>query len=66
MEFVSRLAYLSDIFDALNHLNMSFQSPNSITADFVSKLQAYLRKLNLTIINIEAKQCHVYKNLSWL
>ena len=39
MEFVLRLAYLLDIFDTLNYMNMFFQSPNSITADLVSKLK---------------------------
>ena len=46
-EFFSRLAYLSDIFDTLNQINMFFEGPNSTIADFVSKLQAYLRKLDL-------------------
>ena len=63
IEFVSSLVYQSDIFEILNHMNMFFQGPNSIIADFVSKLQAYLRKLDLRITNIEAKQCHMFKNL---
>ena len=46
-EFLSRLAYLSDIFNTLNHMNMFFQGPNSTIADFVSKLQAYVLKLDL-------------------
>ena len=54
-EFLSRLAYLSDIFDTLNHTNMFFQGPNSTISDFVSKLQAYVRKLELWTTNIEAK-----------
>ena len=29
MKFPSRLAYLSDIFDTLNHMNLFFQEPNS-------------------------------------
>ena len=27
-EFIIRLAYLSDIFEAINYLNLSFQGPN--------------------------------------
>ena len=65
-EFLSRLAYLSDIFDTLNHMNMFFQGPNSTIADFVSKLQAYVRKLDLWTTNIEAKQYHMFKDLSSL
>ena len=65
-EFLSRLAYLSDIFDTLNHMNMFFQGPNSTTADFVSKLEAYVRKLDLWTTNIEGKQYHVFKDLSSL
>ena len=65
-EFLSRLAYLSDIFDTLNHMNMLFQGPNSNIADFLSKLQAYVRKLDLWTTNIEAKQYHMFKELSSL
>ena len=65
-EFLSRLAYLSDIFDTLNQMNMFFQGPNSTISDFVSKLQAYLRKLDLWTTNIEAKQFHMFKDLSLL
>ena len=65
-EFLSRLAYLSDIFDTLNHMNMFFQGPNSNIADFFSKLQAYVRKLDLWTTNIEAKRYHMFKDLSSL
>ena len=34
-KFLLRLAYLSDIFDTLNRMNMFFQGPNSTIADFV-------------------------------
>ena len=65
-EFLSRLAYLSDIFDTLNHMNMFFQGPNSTIADFVSKLQAYVRELDLWTTNIEGKQYHMFKDFSSL
>ena len=54
-EFLSGLAYLSDILDTLNHMNMFFQGPNSTVSYLVSKLQAYLRKLDLWTTNIETK-----------
>ena len=65
-EFLSRLAYLSDIFDTASHIHMFFQDQNSIISDFVSKLQAYLRKLDLWKMNIEVKQYHMFKDLSSL
>ena len=65
-EFLLKLAYLSNIFDTLNHMNMFSQGPNSTIADFVSKLQAYVRKLDLWTTNIEAKQYHMFKDLSLL
>ena len=65
-EFLSRLAYVSDIFDSLNHMYMFFQGPNSTISDFVSKLPAYLRKLDLWTSRIEAKQNHMFKDLSSL
>ena len=58
MEFVSRLAYQSEIFDTLNDMNMFFQGP--------LKLQAYLRKPDLWISKIEVKQCHMFKIFSSL
>jgi len=37
-EFITRLANLSEIFEGVNHLNMSFQEQNCTVLDFVSKL----------------------------
>ena len=65
-EFLSRLAYPSDIFDTLKHMNVFFQGPNSTISDFFSKLQAYLRKLDLWTTSIEAKQYYMFKDLSSL
>ena len=66
MEFLLKLAYLSDSFDTLNHINMFFQGPKTTISDFVSKLQAYLQKLDFWTTNIEAKQYHMFKDLSSL
>ena len=46
-ELIARLAYLSDIFEAFNHLNLSFQGENCAVVEFVSKLGAFIRKLEL-------------------
>ena len=62
MKFGLRQAYLSHIFGFVKHINMFFQGSNSIIAYFVPKLQAFLRKLDLWITNIEAKPCHMFKN----
>ena len=43
-EFIIRLAYLSDIFEAINHLNLSFQGPNCTVVEFISKLGAFILK----------------------
>ena len=41
-EFVQRLAYLSDIFEALNIVNLSLQGRNGAIVNFVSKLGAFI------------------------
>ncbi|XP_068250328.1 zinc finger BED domain-containing protein 5-like [Palaemon carinicauda] len=55
-EFISRLAYLSDIFGALNHLNLLFQGPDCTVTEFISKLGAFVRKLDLWMKNVESKR----------
>ena len=46
-EFISRLAYLSEILEALNQVNVSFQGPNCTVSEFISRLGAFVRKLDL-------------------
>ena len=41
-EFVQRLAYLSDIFEAFNIVTLSLQGRNRTIVDFVSKLGAFI------------------------
>ncbi|XP_068236958.1 protein FAM200A-like [Palaemon carinicauda] len=50
-DFISRLAYLSDIFGALNHLNLLFQGPDCTVTEFISKLGAFVQKLDLWMKN---------------
>ena len=52
-EFISRLAYLSNIFQALNLINLSFQGSNSNIAVFISELEAFIRKLDVWTKNVE-------------
>ena len=63
-EFIARLVYLSDIFEAFNHLNLSFQEQNCTVIDFVSKLEAFLQKLELWRKNVENKRYGMFKFLS--
>lgn len=65
-EFISRLAYLSDIFGALNHVNLSFQGPNCTVTEFISKLGAFIRKLDLWMNNVESKRYGMFELLTTL
>ena len=65
-EFFLKLAYLSDIFEALNNMNLFFQGPNSSISDFVSKLEAFIRKLEIWINNLGSKQFGMFKLLTSL
>ena len=65
-KFVQRLAYLSDIFEAFNIVNLSLQGRNGTIVDFVSKLGAFIRKLDLWKRNTENNQLGMFKCLSSL
>lgn len=65
-EFISRLAYLSDILGALSHLNLSFQGPNGIVTEFISKLGAFVRKLDLWMKNVKSKRYGMFELLTTL
>ena len=65
-EFVQRLAYLSDSFEALNIVNLSLQGRNGAIVDFVSKLGAFIWKLDLWKRNTENNQLGMFRCLSSL
>ena len=65
-EFVQRLAYLSDIFEAFNIVNLSLQGRNGTIVDFVSKLGAFIRNLYLWKRNTENNQLGMFKCISSL
>ena len=65
-EFLLKLAYLSDIFETLNNKNLLFQGPNSSISDFISKLEAFIRKLEIWINNLGSKQFGMFKLLTSL
>ena len=61
-----RLAYLSDVFEALKNINLVFQGPNSSISDLIPKLEAFIRKLEIWIDYVESKQYGMFKFLSSL
>ena len=65
-EFVQRLAYLSDIFEAFNIVNLLLQGRNGKIVDFVSKLSAFIRKSDLWKRSTENNQLGMFKCLSSL
>ena len=65
-EFISRLAYLLDIFQIFNHINLSFQGSNSNITVFISKLEAFIRKLDVWTKNVESKQFGMFQLLAAL
>ena len=62
--FLLKLAYLCDIFEALNNMNLFFQGPNSSISDFISKLETFIRKLEIWINNLGSKQFGMLKLLT--
>ena len=63
-EFLARLADLSDIFEVLNNFNMSFPGTNGILSEYISKLEAFLRKLTLWMENAKNKKYAMFKLLT--
>jgi len=55
------LAYLSDIFEALDNMNLFFQGPNSFIPDFISKLEAFVRKLDIWMKNVDGRHFGMFK-----
>ena len=64
--FILRMAYLSDIFQTLNVINLSFQASNSNIVVFISKLEAFTRKLDVWTKNVERKQFGMFQLLTTL
>ena len=63
-DFLTRLAYLSDIFEVLNNFNLSFQGPNLTVTEFISKLRALIRKLDLWTENVSNQSYGMFKCLT--
>ena len=65
-EFISWLAYLLDIFQIFNHINLLFQGLNSNITVFISKLEAFICKLDVWTKNVESKQFGMFQLLAAL
>lgn len=48
--WLAKLAYLCDIFDKLNSLNLSLQGPEKTTVDTSSSIAAFFKKLELWLV----------------
>lgn len=59
-EWVSKLAYLSDIFVHLNELNRKMQGRNENILTSMDKIQGFINKLNLWIQTIENGSCEMF------
>ena len=64
--FISRMAYLSDIYQTLNVINLSFQGSNSNNTVFILKLEAFTRKVVVWTKNVESKQFGMFQLLTTL
>jgi len=53
-------------FEALNNMNLFFQGPNSFIPDFISKLEAFIQKLDIWMKNVDSRQFGMFQLLSSL
>ena len=58
------MTYLSDIFKVLNNFNLLFQGPNLTVKEFISKLRALIRKLDLWAKNVNNQSYGMFKCLT--
>ena len=59
-----KLSYLSDIFSRLNALNKSLQGQHETVIDFVDKVSAFIKKLELWEGAVISGSFHMFDNLS--
>lgn len=63
-EWLSRLAYLADIFDKLNTLNLGLQGPNTTAFTASDKINSFKRKLVLFCSQIQEENLSAFPTLS--
>jgi hypothetical protein len=54
-DFIHEVAYLADIFNHMNEINLSIQGPEVTIIDATEKLQAFLAKLKIFKKTVEAE-----------
>ena len=65
-KFFLYFAYQLDIFGVVNFFNRYLRGFKSNIIDFAVKLNAFIRKLDLCIKNIDNKQFEIYENVTSL
>ncbi len=63
-QFCAKLAYLSDIFDQLNQLNVSMQGRNSTVFLVSDKIEGFKKKLILWNRRVKEGRCDMFPHLS--
>lgn len=63
-EWLSRLAYLADIFDKLNTLNLGLQGPNTTAFTASDKINSFKRKLVLFCSQVQEENLSAFPTLS--
>ena len=59
-----KLSYLSDIFSRLNTLNKSLQGQHETVIDFVDKVSAFIKKLELWESAVASQNFHMFDDFS--
>lgn len=62
--WLSKLAYVADIFDRLNLLNTGLQGPNTTVFAANDKISAFKKKLVLLSSEVSERDCSAFPNLS--
>lgn len=62
--FMTRVAYMADIFDKLNDLNISMQGRNITIIDCTEKLNAFVQKLELWSVQLRSNNLSSFPQLS--
>ena len=59
-DLLSKLSYLLDTLDKLNDLNISLQGENASVLTLTSKIQAFLKKINVWLMNVKSNSYEMF------
>jgi hypothetical protein len=62
--FVSKLAYLNDIFEEFSTLNASLQGSDTSIAVMTDKMRAFIGELGLWVRKLEGKRLEIFSRLN--